>query len=317
MDKNMNLSLNLDQKQTSFIYIAVLLLCFLPFISPALALLMGLFLSILGLKYKKITKYTSFSLQASIVFMGFGMNLTQVVSASKTGFVDTAISVTLVMSVGFLLAKLLHVDSKTGTLISAGTAICGGSAIAAVSSVLNPKSSQISFSLVVVFVLNAIALVIFPIIGHYFNLSQETFGTWAAISIHDTSSVVGAGATYGPKALEVATTVKLIRALWIIPLSIVIALVQKDKSNGKIKIPWFIGLFGISILIAYYFPTGQYMFTQLSWLGKKGMVVALFLIGSNISLEDAKNAGLRSFVLGIVLWLFIGISSFVALTINL
>jgi uncharacterized integral membrane protein (TIGR00698 family) len=315
MDKNMNLSLN--QKQTSFIYVGVLLLCFLPFISPAIALLMGLFLSILGLKYKKITKYTSFSLQASIVLMGFGMNLTQVVSASKTGFVDTAISVILVMSVGFLLAKLLRVDSKTGTLISAGTAICGGSAIAAVSSVLNPKSSQISFSLVVVFVLNAIALVIFPIIGHYFNLSQETFGTWAAIAIHDTSSVVGAGATYGPKALEIATTIKLIRALWIIPLSIVIALVQKDKSNGKIKIPWFIGLFVISIFIAYFFPSGQNMFTQLSWIGKKGMVVALFLIGSNISLEDAKNAGVRSFVLGVLLWLFIGISSFVALTINL
>jgi uncharacterized integral membrane protein (TIGR00698 family) len=315
MDKNMNLSLN--QKQTSFIYVGVLLLCFLPFISPAIALLMGLFLSILGLKYKKITKYTSFSLQASIVLMGFGMNLTQVVSASKTGFVDTAISVILVMSVGFLLAKLLRVDSKTGTLISAGTAICGGSAIAAVSSVLNPKSSQISFSLVVVFVLNAIALVIFPIMGHYFNLSQETFGTWAAIAIHDTSSVVGAGATYGPKALEIATTIKLIRALWIIPLSIVIALVQKDKSNGKIKIPWFIGLFVISIFIAYFFPSGQNMFTQLSWIGKKGMVVALFLIGSNISLEDAKNAGVRSFVLGVLLWLFIGISSFVALTINL
>lgn len=311
----MNLSLN--QKQTSFIYVVVLLLCFLPFISPAIALLMGLFLSILGLKYKKITKYTSFSLQASIVLMGFGMNLTQVVSASKTGFVDTAISVILVMSVGFLLAKLLRVDSKTGTLISAGTAICGGSAIAAVSSVLNPKSSQISVSLVVVFVLNAIALVIFPIIGHYFNLSQETFGTWAAIAIHDTSSVVGAGATYGHKALEIATTIKLIRALWIIPLSIVIALVQKEKSNGKIKIPWFIGLFVISIFIAYFFPSGQNMFTQLSWLGKKGMVVALFLIGSNISLEDAKNAGVRSFVLGVLLWLFIGISSFVTLTINL
>lgn len=308
----MNLSIN--QKQTSFIYVAILLLCFLPFISPAIALLMGLFLSILGIKYKKITKYTSFSLQASIVLMGFGMNLTQVVSASKTGFFDTAISVTLVMSVGLLLAKLLRVDSKTGTLISAGTAICGGSAIVAVSSVLNPKSSQISFALVVVFVLNAIALVIFPMIGHYFNLSQETFGTWAAIAIHDTSSVVGAGATYGAKALEVATTVKLIRALWIIPLSIVIALVQKNKSNGKIKIPWFIGLFIISILIAYFIPSGQNIFTHLSWLGKKGMVVALFLIGSNISLEDAKKAGLRSFVLGVMLWLFIGISSFVALT---
>ncbi|MDD3723158.1 MAG: putative sulfate exporter family transporter [Lutibacter sp.] len=309
--------MDLNQKQISIIYGVVILLCFLPFISPVIALFIGLFLSVLGLKYNKITKYTSFSLQASIVLMGFGMNLTQVVSASKTGFVDTAISVILVMGVGLLLTKLLRVDSKTGTLISAGTAICGGSAIAAVSSVLNPKSSQISFSLVVIFILNAIALVIFPIIGHYFNLSQETFGTWAAIAIHDTSSVVGAGAIYGPKALEIATTVKLIRALWIIPLSIVIALAQKDKSNGKIKIPWFIGLFIISIVIAYLFPSGQNMFTDLSWLGKKGMVIALFLIGSSISLKEAKNAGFKSFVLGVLLWLFIGIGSFIALTVNL
>ena len=305
-----------NQKQLNSIYGVALLVCFLPFISPAIALLMGLTLSVLGLKHTKITTYTSFSLQASIVLMGFGMNLTQVVSASKTGFIDTAISVLLVMGVGFLLAKLLRVDAKIGTLISAGTAICGGSAIAAIASVLNPKSAQISFSLVVVFTLNAIALVIFPIIGHHFNLSQETFGTWAAIAIHDTSSVVGAGATYGPKALEIATTVKLIRALWIIPLSIVIALVQKDTSNGKIKIPWFIGLFVISIVIAYFFPSGQPMFTFFSWLGKKGMVVALFLIGSNISIEEAKNAGPRSFAFGILLWLFIAVSSFVALTLN-
>lgn len=308
--------MNLNQKQISIVYGVVILLCFLPFISPVIALFIGIFLSVLGLKYNKITKYTSFSLQASIVLMGFGMNLAQVVSASKTGFVDTAISVILVMGVGFLLTKLLGVDSKTGTLISAGTAICGGSAIAAVSSVLNPMSSQISFSLVVIFILNAIALVIFPIIGHYANLSQETFGTWAAIAIHDTSSVVGAGAVYGPKALEIATTVKLIRALWIIPLSIVIALAQKDKSKGKIKIPWFIGLFIISIVIAYLFPSGQNMFGHLSWLGKKGMVIALFLIGSNISLKEAKNAGFKSFVLGVLLWLFIGVSSFVALTMN-
>jgi len=310
----MNQSLN--QKQISIIYWVLLLVCFLPFISPALALGMGLFMSILGLKYNAVIKYTSLSLQTSIVLMGFGMNLTQVLIASKTGFVDTAFSVILVMSVGFLLTKLLRVDSKTGILISAGTAICGGSAIAAVSSVLNPKSYQISFSLVVVFILNAIALIIFPTLGHYFNLSEETFGTWAAIAIHDTSSVIGAGATYGYKALEVATTIKLIRALWIIPLSIVIALLQKDKSSGKIKIPWFIGLFVLSIVIAYFFPEGQNLFKHLSWLGKKGMVVALFLIGSNISLAEAKNAGFKSFVFGFLLWLFIGVSSFVALTIN-
>lgn len=311
------MNLGLNQKQISFINGTMILLCMLPFISPAVALVMGLLFSILGLKHNKITKYTSFSLQASIVLMGFGMNLTQIVSASKTGFFETAISVVSVMFVGFLLTKLLRVDAKTGTLISAGTAICGGSAIAAISSVLNPKNAQISFSLVVVFILNAIALVIFPAIGHHFNLSQETFGTWAAIAIHDTSSVVGAGAMYGPKALEIATTVKLIRALWIIPLSIVIALAQKDKSNGKIKVPWFIKLFVISIVIAYFLPSGQFVFERLNWLGKRGMVIALFLIGSNISLAEAKNAGFKSFAMGILLWIFVGVTSFFALTINI
>lgn len=308
-----NMKLNLSQLQTNIIYGAVIVLCFFPFISPAIALMMGLSLSLLGIQNKTFTKHTSFFLQASIVLMGFGMNLTQVISASKTGFMHTAISVVLVMVVGYFLAKMMKIESKMGTLISVGTAICGGSAIAAVAPVLNPKSYQISFSLMVVFVLNGIALIIFPMIGHYFNMSQEIFGNWAAIAIHDTSSVVGAGATYGPKALEVATTVKLIRALWIIPLTIVIALLQKNKSGNKIKIPWFIGLFILSIIIAYLLPSGQPVFDQLNWLGKKGMVVAIFLIGANISLTEVKNAGLKSFIYGILLWLFIGIGSFLLL----
>jgi uncharacterized integral membrane protein (TIGR00698 family) len=309
--------MTLNQKQTNTIYGIILALCFMPFISPAIALASGILLSILGLKHESIAKYTSFSLQASIVLMGFGMNLTQVISTSKTGFLETAISVTFVMVSGLLITKFLKVDSKVGLLISTGTAICGGSAIAAVAPVLNAKNYQISFSLVVIFILNAIALIIFPIIGHYFNLSQETFGNWAAIAIHDTSSVVGAGATYGTKALEVATTVKLIRALWIIPLSIIIAFTQKNKTNGKIKIPWFIGLFVASIIIAYLFPAGATSYAHLNWLGKRGMVIALFLIGSNISFSEAKQAGLKSFILGVLLWLLIGISSFIALTSNL
>lgn len=306
--------MKLNQKQITIIYGIAIFICFMPFMSPALALLSGILLSILGLKHENAAKYTSLSLQASIVLMGFGMNLTQVVNASKTGFVDTTISVVIVMSVGLLFAKLLRVESKIGMLISAGTAICGGSAIAAVAPVINAKNYQISFSLVVIFILNALALIIFPILGHYFNLSQETFGTWAAIAIHDTSSVVGAGATYGAKALEIATTVKLIRALWIIPLSIVIALFRKDKSSGKVKVPWFIGLFVAVIVIAHLFPGAETTFGHLNWLGRRGMVLALFLIGSNISISEAKKAGVKSFILGVTLWLFIGIFSFVALT---
>lgn len=305
------------QKRITLIYGIILFLCFMPFVSPIIALALGMALSLLGLKHQNISKYTSFSLQASIVLMGFGMNLAQVISASKTGFVDTALSVVFVMSSGLLIAKLLKVELKTGTLISAGTAICGGSAIAAVAPVINAKNYQISFSLVVIFILNAIALLIFPLIGHYLNLSQETFGTWAAIAIQDTSSVVGAGSTYGPKALEIATTVKLIRALWIIPLSIFIAFVQKDKTSGKAKIPWFIGLFVLAILAAYQFPNWHNTFNHFHWLGKKGMVIALFLIGSNISIKEAKQAGIRSFLLGIILWLLIGSVSLFVLQSNL
>jgi uncharacterized integral membrane protein (TIGR00698 family) len=303
----------ISKKHISLIYGAMLFLCFLPFVSPAMALGVGILLSLLGMKHETISKYTSFSLQASIVLMGFGMNMAQVISASKTGFIDTAISVVFVMVTGFLLAKLLKVDSNTGTLISVGTAICGGSAIAAVAPVLNAKNYQISFSLVVIFILNAIALVIFPMLGRHFNLSQETFGTWAAIAIHDTSSVVGAGATYGARALEVATTVKLIRALWIIPLSLIIAFMQKGKSTGKVKIPWFIGLFILSIIIAWILPQGAATYAHFNWLGKRGMVIALFLIGSNISFADVKKAGVRSFILGIILWILIGVSSFMML----
>ncbi len=306
-----------SQKQITTIFSIVIFLCFMPFISPAIALAIGLVLSLIGIKHQSISKYTSLSLQASIVLLGFGMNLTHVISASQTGFFITAISVTVVMTIGILIGKFLKVDSKIAVLISSGTAICGGSAIAAVGPVINAKSYQFSFALVVVFILNAIALIIFPIIGHSLNLSQTTFGYWAAIAIHDTSSVVGAGATYGAKALEIATTVKLIRALWIIPLTIVIALFQKDKISGKIKVPWFIALFVGSIVIAYLFPNLQTTFNHLHWLGKRGMVIALFLIGSNISISEAKKAGMKSFILGIVLWIIIGVGSLFLLTQNL
>lgn len=283
-------------------------------VSPALALAFGIALSLIGLKHPRAITYTSFALQASIVLMGFGMQLTPVLAASKAGLADTALSVIFVMVCGLILGTLLKVDSKIAMLISAGTAICGGSAIAAVAPVINAKGHQTSFALVVIFMLNALALFLFPFIGHTFNLSQETFGYWAAIAIHDTSSVVGAGAIYGEKALEIATTVKLIRALWIIPVSIALALSQKDKSHGQIRFPWFIGLFCVSIGLAYLFPNLESTFTHLHWLGKRGMVMALFLIGANISIAKARKAGIKSFLLGILLWALIGTVSFLTLT---
>ena len=308
------MKINIDQKTTQFIYGTVLVICFTPLVSPAMALLAGLTLSFVGIKHNRLSKHTSLVLQASIVLMGFGMNLSQVIQASQSGFRLTAISVIFTISMGLLIGRIFGVEKKISMLIASGTAICGGSAIAAIAPVIKAKDYQISFSLIVVFILNAVALMIFPIIGHYFNLSQETFGFWSAIAIHDTSSVVGAGAAYGPKALEIATTVKLTRALWIIPLSIMIALFNKDEKKGKIKIPWFIGLFVIAILAAHFVPQWQPTFTHLNWFGKRGMVIALFFIGSNISIAEAKQAGTKSFLLGITLWALIGTLSFLVLT---
>ena len=305
----------LTEKQTQLIYIFIATLCFTPLLSPAIALLIGIGLSLLGIKTKASEGYTSLFLKASIVLMGFGMNLAQVIETSQTAFLETAISVVVVMGFGIYLGKMLKVDSKISLLIASGTAICGGSAIAAVSSVLKTKNYQVSFSLAVIFILNAVALFIFPYIGHLFNLSQETFGHWAAIAIHDTSSVVGAGAIYGEKALGIATTVKLIRALWIIPLSFVISLAQKDGKN-KVKVPYFILLFVVTMVIAHLVPSWGNTFEHLDWLGKKGMVVALFLIGSDISVSEAKKAGVKSFILGIVLWFIIAAGSLFMLTVK-
>jgi uncharacterized integral membrane protein (TIGR00698 family) len=282
--------------------------------SPAIALFIGLLLSIFGLRHENIHKYASKILQASIVLMGFGMSLNAVISSSKTGFLETVVSVTTVMLRGILLGKLFKVEKNIALLIATGTAICGGSAIAAVAPILNSKNYQNSFALIVVFVLNAVALFLFPFIGHKLGLSQETFGNWAAIAIHDTSSVVGAGAIYGEKALQVATTVKLIRALWIIPLSLIIAFMNKNDEKKSIIFPWFILLFVLAIVFANIFPGFQASYAHFSWLGKRGMVIALFLIGSNITVSEIKKSGPRSFALGIILWAVIAVGSLFFLT---
>ena len=250
-----------------------------------------------------------FILQASIVLLGFGMNLSDVISASRSGFVETLISVTAVMTAGILLGKLFRVEKNITLLVSAGTAICGGSAIAAVAPIIKSENYQNSFALIVVFVLNAIALFLFPFIGQTLGLSQEVFGNWAAIAIHDTSSVVGAGAAYGEKALQVATTVKLIRALWIIPLSLIIALFNKTADKSRIKIPWFIFIFVAAILFANLFPGLESGYTLLSFAGKRGMVIALLLIGSNITVSQIRQSGFKSFALGITLWVITSVGS--------
>lgn len=301
-------------KMRQWLYPIVIALCFMPFISPAIALLIGLIFSFIDIKHPTLYKYTSKTLQVSIVLMGFGMSLSDVIASSKTGFIETIISVTVVMFLGIVLGKLLKVEKNTSLLIASGTAICGGSAIAAVAPIINSKSYQTSFALIVVFVLNAVALFIFPVIGRQLGLSQEAFGNWAAIAIHDTSSVVGAGAIYGEKALQVATTVKLIRALWIIPLALIIAFVNKSEDKKSIKFPWFILFFVLAIIFANLFPSLQSSYDHFSWLGRRGMVVALFLIGSNITVSEIKKSGPRSFILGITLWIIISVGSLFFLT---
>ncbi|AHW61057.1 conserved hypothetical integral membrane protein [Draconibacterium orientale] len=291
-----------DVIKINWLYKLLLFACLLPFVSPAMALSAGILFSLLGFKPQNFHKHTSQILQISIVLLGFGMNLNDVITASKSGFFQTFLSVTLVMALGILLGKLFKVEKNITLLIASGTAICGGSAIAAVAPILGSKNYQNSFALIVVFVLNAVALLLFPFIGHQLGLSQETFGNWAAIAIHDTSSVVGAGAIYGEKALQIATTVKLIRALWIIPLSIVVSVVNKEQKQKSVTIPWFILFFVVAILFANSFPELEESFVHFTWLGKRGMVVALLLIGSNITIKQVKQSGVKSFALGISLW---------------
>lgn len=296
-----------------YLYFIVAILCFFPFVSAPMALFCGIVFSLLKIeKPFQFKKYSSPLLQYSVVLMGFGMNLQQVIEVSSKGIVLTACSVLLVFLLGVLLGKIFKVDKNTSFLISSGTAICGGSAIAAVSPIVGAKDSQISFSLTVVFVLNAIALFIFPYIGEYFNMSQEDFGYWSAIAIHDTSSVVGASASYGKEALQVATTVKLARTLWIIPLSFLVMFLNRkeNQSKGKIKIPWFILYFIIAILIAGFIPVLQPAYSVLSYIGKRGMVLALFMIGNGFNLSELKKVGIKPFILGLVLWVIISVSTF-------
>ena len=301
------------KKKLSFLYLLLPLLCMCSFVTAPMALFCGILLAFLKIERPfEFKKYSSPLLQYSVVLMGFGMSLQQVIEVSSKGIILTACSVLLVFLFGMLLGRLLKVDRNTAMLISSGTAICGGSAIAAVSPIIKAKDNQISFALTVVFVLNALALFIFPPIGRALNMGEVDFGYWSAIAIHDTSSVVGAGAAYGPDALQTAVTVKLARTLWIIPLSFLVLFINRkhDSNKGKVKIPWFILYLVVAILIAFLLPQFSELYTNLAFLGRRGMVVALFMIGCGFSVEDLKKAGWRSFVLGVLLWIVIAVISF-------
>jgi uncharacterized integral membrane protein (TIGR00698 family) len=292
------------------IFVLLLLLCLFPIISPPIALLLGLVVANLsGHPFLHLNhKATNILLQVSVVGLGFGMNVHSAVAAGKEGFLFTVGSIIVTIVLGTLLGKWLNIQKKTSHLISCGTAICGGSAIAAIAPVIQSDEKQTSVALGVIFILNSVALFVFPIVGHWLQLSQNDFGLWCAIAIHDTSSVVGAANKYGAEALQVATTVKLARALWIIPVALITAVVFKNKSS-KVKIPYFIGLFILAMVCNTYFSPIATVAPYLVSIAKTGLTVTLFLIGAGLNRSVLKSVGLLPLLQGVLLWGFIAIGT--------
>lgn len=298
------------------VFVTAILFCLSPYGSPPLALALGLIIAFtIGNPFPQIEgKITKYLLQVSVVLLGFGMNLEAVYKAGKDGILFTIATIFGTLILGYFVGKLLKVSSKTSTLISSGTAICGGSAIAAVAPAINAENDEITVSLGTVFVLNSIALFVFPIVGHFLGLSEHQFGIWAAIAIHDTSSVVGAASAYGNESLILATTVKLARALWIAPVALLFAYLYRDKNSGtkaRVAIPWFIALFLLATAVRTYAPAQlpPSIFDSLVNLAKAGLTVTLFFIGSSLSHATLKKFGYWALLQGVILWVVISLVS--------
>ena len=314
------------KKYAKQVYIALvvaisllLLIDYLPnvdsYVSPPIALFLGLLFALLfGQAYPKFNKKVSKKLlQYSVVGLGFGMNLQASLQSGKEGMAFTIVSVVGTMLIGWIIGrKLLKVERDTSYLISSGTAICGGSAIAAVGPVLKAKDTEMSVALGTVFILNAIALFVFPVIGHALDMTQQQFGMWAAIAIHDTSSVVGAGAAYGEEALQVATTIKLTRALWIIPLALATSFIFKSKGQ-KISIPWFILFFVLAMIFNTYVlsttEVGTTIGHYINDFARKSLTITLFFIGASLSRDVLKSVGIKPLIQGVLLWIIISLST--------
>jgi uncharacterized integral membrane protein (TIGR00698 family) len=305
--------LNINDNVRKAIFIICVAFCLTPFSSPAIALVLGLVMAqLMGHPYLHLNhKATHLLLQVSVVGLGFGMNIHSALQAGKEGILFTIASISGTLVFGYFMGKWLTIEKKTAFLISAGTAICGGSAIAAISPVIKAEEKQISVALGCVFVLNSIALFIFPVIGHHFNLSQTQFGLWCAIAIHDTSSVVGAASKYGTHALEVATTVKLARALWIVPVTFISSFVFKNKSR-KVNIPYFIGLFILAVIANTYIPAVTIAAPYLIIIAKAGLTLTLFLIGAGLSRTVLASVGFKPLLQGVVLWIAISTTALYA-----
>lgn len=302
-----------------WVYIAVIVLILVPWdkmglpsVSAPIALFLGLLFAFsFPHPYPKFNKKASkMLLQASVVGLGFGMSITRALQSGGQGMMFTVVSVIGVMVIGVMLGYWMHLNRKTSYLISSGTAICGGSAIAAVGPVLKADDEEMAVSLGVIFILNAVALFIFPPLGRAFEMTDQQFGTWAAIAIHDTSSVVGAGVAFSPAACEIATVIKCTRALWIIPLAFVTMFIFRDKNSAKISIPWFILLFVVAMLVKTYCGLPDSLTDTIVYIAKKLLVVTLFFIGASLSLATVKRVGVRPLVLAVLLWIVIGVSSY-------
>jgi uncharacterized integral membrane protein (TIGR00698 family) len=303
------------------LFIALIIFCLTPWGSPPIALALGLVLAFtLRNPFPEVEgKVTKYLLQVSVVLLGFGMNLKAVYDAGREGILFTIATIFGTLILGYFVGRLLKIEHRTSALISTGTAICGGSAIAAVAPAIEAEPDQISLSLGTVFVLNSVALFLFPVIGHVVGLSQHQFGVWSAIAIHDTSSVVGASASYGAEALAIATTVKLARALWIAPVALMFALLYRKRNQGpraKIAIPWFILFFLLATAFRSYAPSIVLpsIFDAIVNLAKAGLTVTLFFIGVSLSRETLSKFGWTALLQGVILWVVISLVSLWAVT---
>jgi uncharacterized integral membrane protein (TIGR00698 family) len=298
------------------IFFVGLILAASGLISPPIALLGGLIYGFtlthpFHVESKRLAK---FLLQGSVVVLGFGMNLHEVVRAGRSGFVYTAGSITAAMLLGLGLGKLIRVGKKAAFLISAGTAICGGSAIAAVGPIADANEEEMAIALGSVFILNSVALFLFPAIGYLLHMNQAQFGLWSALAIHDTSSVVGATAKYGSTALAVGTTIKLARALWIVPLSLGTAITLKSKA--RVQWPWFILFFCFAAFLNTLLPAWHNAFGAFSRLGRSGLTVTLFLIGTGLNRQTLQRVGFRPLLQGLTLWMMVGSATLALILLN-
>lgn len=295
---------------TKWAYVMIALFCMSPWSNSPLSLLLGFVFALLMTNpFAQFThRYIHLLLQISIVGLGFGLNIEQALAAGKSGFLLTVFSISTVLVAGYALGRLLKIEQPLAYLISVGTAICGGSAIAAVSPIIKAKSNQISLALAIIFTLNSIALFAFPVIGHALHLSQQQFGLWAAVGIHDTSSVVGAANRYGGEALKIATTVKLARALWIIPVSLMTMFIFKNESS-KVKIPWFIVFFIGAIGLNTFIPSLSVVTPYILTISKAGLNLTLFLIGTTLTISVLRTISVKPLLLAVALWITVSAGS--------